>query len=175
MIDQTGAYGTEQEERSAVGQVAESAQQTARTAVQQVQDRAREVSTQTGSRVRQLVDERSGDAAAQVLSTADAMRRTGSQLREEGNDRPARIAEAVAERTERLGTYLEQADAERLLRDVESYARRQPWIVAGGGFVLGMLASRFLKASSANGYQAGGEWSRTNALIGETASASGGG
>jgi hypothetical protein len=39
-----------------------------------------------------------------------------------------------------------------MLRDVESYARRQPWIVAAGGFVVGMFASRFLKASSANGY-----------------------
>jgi ElaB/YqjD/DUF883 family membrane-anchored ribosome-binding protein len=152
MTDQTGAHGTDQEERSAVGQMAETAQQTAQEAVQQVQDRARDAKGQAGSRVRRLVDERSGDAASQVRSTADAMRRTGKQLREEGNDAPARITEAIAERAERLGTYLEQADADRMLRDLEGFTRRQPWLVAAGGFLAGLLGSRFLKASSVGRY-----------------------
>jgi ElaB/YqjD/DUF883 family membrane-anchored ribosome-binding protein len=152
MTDQTGAHGTDQEERSTVGQMAEGAQQTAQQAVQQVQERAREAKGQAGNRVRRLVDERSGDAASQVRSTAEAMRRTGSQLREEGNDAPARITEAIAERAERLGAYLEQADSDRMLRDLEGFARRQPWLVAAGGFVAGLLGSRFLKASSAGRY-----------------------
>jgi hypothetical protein len=156
MTDQTGAYGTDQEERSVVGQVAESAQHTAEQAVQQVQDRAREAKGHAGGRVRQLVDERTGDAASQVRSTAEAMRRTGSQLREEGNDGPAKIAEAVAGRAERVGQYLEHADADRLLRDLEGFARRQPWLVAAGGFVVGLLGSRFLKASSAGRFSANG-------------------
>jgi ElaB/YqjD/DUF883 family membrane-anchored ribosome-binding protein len=155
MTDQTSAYGTDQEERSAVGQVAESAQQTAQQAVQQVQDRTRAAKGQAGSRVRRFVDERSGDAGSQVRSTAEAMRRTGEQLREEGNDAPAKIAEAVAERTERIGTYLQQADADRILRDIEDFTRRQPWLVAAGGFVAGLLGSRFLKASSAGRYKSG--------------------
>jgi ElaB/YqjD/DUF883 family membrane-anchored ribosome-binding protein len=184
MADQTGVHGTDQEERSVAGQVAESAQQTAQQAVQQVQDRALEAKGQVGSRVRQLVDERSGDAASQVQSTAEAMRRTGSQLREEGSDAPARIAEAVADRTERLGAYLEQADADRLLRDVENYARRQPWLVAAGGFVLGVFASRIFKASSANRYQSGAAFDGSStgvyvaggrSSVGEMQSASGGG
>jgi ElaB/YqjD/DUF883 family membrane-anchored ribosome-binding protein len=152
MTNQTGASGTDQEARSAVGEMAESAQETAQQAVQQVQDRAREAKGQAGSRVRRLVDERSGDAASQMQSTAEAMRRTGSQLREEGSDTPAKIAEAVAERTERVGRYLEHADADRMLRDLERFTRRQPWLVAAGGFLAGLLGSRFLKASSAGRY-----------------------
>jgi ElaB/YqjD/DUF883 family membrane-anchored ribosome-binding protein len=156
MTHQTGASGTDQEERSAVGQMAENAQETAQRAVQQVQDRAREAKGQAGSRVRRLVDERSGDAASRVQSTAEAMRRTGSQLREEENETPAKIAEAVAERAERVGTYLEQADADRMLRDLERFTRRQPWLVAAGGFLAGLLGSRFLRASSASRYAANG-------------------
>jgi hypothetical protein len=41
-----------------------------------------------------------------------------------------------------------------LLRDVEDFARRNPWAVAAGGFALGFVASRLLKASSSERYRA---------------------
>ena len=84
---------------------------------------------------------------------ANALRKTGEQLRNEGNEQPAKVADAVAERIERLGNYLQQADSDRLLNDVESFGRRRPWVLAAGGAVLGFVASRFLKASSSRRYQ----------------------
>ena len=84
---------------------------------------------------------------------ADALRKTGEQLRNEGNEQPAKVADAVAERIERLGGYLEEVDSDRLLNDVESFGRRRPWILAAGGAVLGFVASRFLKASSSRRYE----------------------
>ena len=54
-----------------------------------------------------------------------------------------------------MGDYLKGASGDRLLRDVEDFARRQPWLVAAGGLALGFAASRFLKASSSRRYQSG--------------------
>jgi ElaB/YqjD/DUF883 family membrane-anchored ribosome-binding protein len=84
---------------------------------------------------------------------AEVLRRTGGSLRDEGNDAPARLTDAVAERTDRLGGYLRGADADAILRDVESFARRRPWLVAAGGVAVGLVASRFLKASSGIRYR----------------------
>ena len=89
-----------------------------------------------------------------MTSIADAMRRTGEQLRNDGKDGPAKVTDQAAERAERLGGYLRDSDADRILGDVEAFARRQPWAVAAGGVVLGFVASRFLKASSSRRYQA---------------------
>jgi hypothetical protein len=83
------------------------------------------------------------------------VRSMAEQLRSQGKDTPARVAEQVADRAEWFGSYLRDADGERLLRDAEDVARRQPWLVAAGGLALGFAASRFLKASSSRRYQTG--------------------
>jgi hypothetical protein len=127
----------------------------------QAQEKAQQLRGQASGRMREQVDTRSTQAGEQVQSLADAMRRTGETLRNEGKEGPARLTDGAAERAERLGGYLTDSDADRILRDVESFARRQPWLVAAGGFVLGLLGSRVLKASSSRRYQEsmeGGGW-----------------
>jgi hypothetical protein len=71
-------------------------------------------------------------------------------LREQGKDKPAKLAGQAADRAERLGDYLKRSDADRILNDVEDFGRRQPWAVIVGGLALGIVASRLLKASSAS-------------------------
>jgi hypothetical protein len=73
-------------------------------------------------------------------------------LREQGKDQPANLAKQAADRAERLGGYLRDNDADRILGDVEDFGRRQPWAVIAGGVAVGFLASRFLKASSTRRY-----------------------
>ena len=65
------------------------------------------------------------------------------------------MVDAVADRSERLGAYLSTANSDRLLRDLEDFARRQPWLVAGAGALAGFLTARFVKASSGSRYAAG--------------------
>jgi hypothetical protein len=103
--------------------------------------------------VREQVDTRSTEAGSQLQATAQAVRRTSEQLRGEGKETPAKVVDAVADRTERLGGYLTSSDADRILRDAEDVARRQPWLVAFGGAVLGFLAARFVKASSSRRFE----------------------
>ena len=78
------------------------------------------------------------------------------------------MAEQVADRAESFGSYLRDADGERLLRDVEDVARRQPWLVAAGGLALGFAASRFLKASSSRRYQTGDDRSSAGRSVDAT-------
>jgi hypothetical protein len=83
------------------------------------------------------------------------VRSVAQQLREQGKEGPAKIADQAADRAERLGSYLKQADGEAILRDVEGFGRKQPWAVMAGGLAAGFLASRFLKASSSRRAEAG--------------------
>jgi hypothetical protein len=126
-----------------------------RDKTQLAQEKAQGALGQARGRLRDQVDQRSTQAGDQVHSTAQDMRALAEQLRGQGKDTPARVAEQVADRAESFGTYLRDADGERLLRDVEEVARRQPWLVAAGGLALGFAASRFLKASSSRRYQTG--------------------
>jgi hypothetical protein len=128
-------------------------QEKAREVAGQAQDRAREAAGQARGRVRQEVDRRSTQAGEQVSSNASDARSVADVLRKQGKDAPARYVERAAERAERLGGYLQESDGDRILRDVEDFARRNPWAVAAGGLLVGFAASRMLKASSGDRYR----------------------
>lgn len=119
----------------------------------QAQEKAGEAAQQAKGQVRTQVDERSTQAGQQVTSTASDIRSVADSLREQGQDKPAQLAEQAAQRAERLGSYLTESDTDRILQDVEDFARRQPWAVVAGGLFLGFAASRLLKASSTDRYQ----------------------
>ena len=114
---------------------------------------ARDAKQKAGSQLRSQVDQRSTDAGHRVAGLASDARAVGETLREQGKDQSARLAEQAADRAERLGGYLKESDADRILGDVEDFGRRQPWAVIAGGVAVGLVASRFLKASSIERYE----------------------
>jgi ElaB/YqjD/DUF883 family membrane-anchored ribosome-binding protein len=105
-------------------------------------------------KLREQVDQRSTQAGQQVSTVADDVRSVAEQLRTQGKDKPAQYAEQAAEKVQSAGQWLETADGDQLMRDVEDFARRNPWAIAAGGLALGLVASRFLKASSGERYRA---------------------
>jgi hypothetical protein len=123
-------------------------------AASQAQDRAREAAGQARGRMREEVDRRSTEIGERVGGSAGDARSVAEELRKQGKDTPARLVGQAADRAERLGGYLQESDGERILNDVEGFARRNPWAVAAGGLVLGFAASRMLKASSGERYRA---------------------
>lgn len=138
---------------SATGQAKEKVQEAADQVHEQVGQKAQEFRGQAADGIRQQLDSRSTQAGEQVSAAADALRRVGNQLREEGQEAPARYATQVAQPVERLGRYLTEADGQRILGDVERLARRRPWVTAVGGAALGFVVARFVKASSTGGGQ----------------------
>ncbi len=128
-------------------------QEKAREVAGQAQDKAREAAGQARGRMTQEADRRSTQAGEQMSSSAGDARSVAEELRKQGKHTPARYVEQAADRAERLGGYLQESDGDRILRDVEDFARRNPWAVAAGGLVLGFAASRMLKASSGERYR----------------------
>jgi hypothetical protein len=122
-------------------------------AKEKAQAAAGEAKEKAGSQLRSQVDQRSTEAGHRVGGLASDVRAVGESLREQGKDQPAKLAEQAADRAERLGSYLQESDADRILGDVEDFGRRQPWVVIAGGVAIGFVASRFLKASSLDRYE----------------------
>src|SRR3954470_22077493 len=135
---------------------------------EQAKEKAQEGAQQAKRTVSQQVDQRSTQAGERVGSTAHDIRSVGEELRKQGKDQPAKLAEQAAQRAESLGDYLQRSDGDTILRDVEDFGRRQPWAVIAGGVVLGFVASRFLKASSSRRYESPANTSRGVASGGAT-------
>ena len=115
---------------------------------EQAKEKAQETAQQAKRGVRDQVDQRSTEAGERVGSMAQDARSVAEELRRQGKDQPAKLAEQAADRAESLGSYLQRSDGDTILRDLEDFGRRQPWTVIAGGVALGFAASRFLKASS---------------------------
>ncbi|WP_028065987.1 hypothetical protein [Solirubrobacter soli] len=115
---------------------------------EQAKEKAHEGAQQAKRTVRDQVDQRSTEAGERVGSAAEDIRSVGAELRRQGKDQPAKLAEQAAHRAESLGAYLRRSDGDTILRDLEDFGRRQPWAVIAGGLAVGVAASRFLKASS---------------------------
>jgi hypothetical protein len=125
----------------------------ARDKAQAAQDKAKGTLGQARGQFRDQVDQRSTQAGERVANTAADVRSIADELRQQGKDTPARMVDQVAGQAERFGDYLKGASGDRILRDVEGFARSKPWLVAASGLALGFAASRVLKASSSSRYQ----------------------
>jgi hypothetical protein len=88
-----------------------------------------------------------------LTSVADSLKQVGGSLREADDETgitelTAKYGESLANQIEQISNYFERKDVREMMRDVESFARRNPALFIGGAFTLGLLAARFLKSSS---------------------------
>jgi hypothetical protein len=118
----------------------------------QAQEKAQQAAGQAREQMRSQIDQRSTDAGRKVSEQGSDLRAVGDQLRQQGKDGPAKLADQAAHHVERAGSWLSESDADTILHDVEDAARKNPWVVVAGGIALGFAASRFLKASSSDRY-----------------------
>ncbi|HEX5467903.1 MAG TPA: hypothetical protein VFW80_02525 [Gaiellaceae bacterium] len=130
----------------------EQASEKVQEATSVAQEKASEFREQGSARLRDQVDQRSTQVGSQARSLAEALRRSGNDLGNEGNGNAAQLANQVADRVEGVGSYLERVSGDDVMRDVESFARRRPWMLAGLGLLAGVAAARFMKASSEQRY-----------------------
>jgi hypothetical protein len=150
-------YGTEPvhgtEGTAGDGGTTEQVKDQVREKAQVAQDKARGVAGQARGRLSEQVDQRSTQVGERIAGTAGDVRSIAVELRSQGKDAPANLADQVAGQADRVGDYLKGASGDRILRDVEDFARRQPMLVAAAGLAMGFAASRFLKASSSRRYE----------------------
>ena len=96
------------------------------------------------------VDAGLSKAGEMVEQIAGAVRQGGEQLRDQ-QPQIASFVDTAAGEVDRFARYLSGATAQDVLRETENFARRQPAIFLGGALALGLVASRFLKASPQGG------------------------
>jgi uncharacterized protein YjbJ (UPF0337 family) len=149
---QGGGEGTADQAKEKVSEAAEQAKDKASEVAGQAGDRVRDFAGEAQQQARTQIDQRSTEAGERVTGTADDLRSVGEELRNQGKEGPAKIADQAADRIERAGSYLRDSDADRLLHDAEDFGRRRPWAVLAGGVVLGVAAARVLRASARDRY-----------------------
>jgi ElaB/YqjD/DUF883 family membrane-anchored ribosome-binding protein len=137
----------------AVAEVKEKGQELASSTQEQLSTKAHELGEDVSFQAREQLDQRSTQAGEQVQAMGHALQSGVEQLRSEGKHVPAKVMAQVAERAEDLGAYLQSAQADRILMDLERFARRRPWVTAGVGVFAGFVASRFVKASADRRYE----------------------
>jgi hypothetical protein len=115
-------------------------------------ERAADIGLQQADRGREM-------AAEGIDKVARTVRRVSTDMQ---TDQPqiANAALTAADQAEKVAQYLRQTDARQMISNVEEVARRQPLIFLGGAFLLGVAASRFIKAaggghSAQPGYRSG--------------------
>ena len=111
---------TEEHSEGAVAEAKELAADVVEAAGTQLAAKAGEVKEEAGFQVREQVDQRSTQAGEQVSALAQAFAPSVQRLRSEGNTSAADLVDGIADRADRLGSYLQSANADRLLGDVRS-------------------------------------------------------
>lgn len=102
-------------------------------------ERATEVGFSKADQARQQTAEGLGQLASSVRRVSTDMESEQPMI--------ANLADTAAEQTERIAGFLRETDARELVHTVEDVARRQPLLFVGGAFLLGVAASRFIKAA----------------------------
>lgn len=117
-----------------------------------VMDQAKEQTGQMVEKARgsafQAVDQQKHRAADSLGSVAQALRQTGDSLHSSDQGALGQYADRAADAIEQFSSQLHDKSVEELLSDAERFARREPELFLGGAVLLGLLASRFLKASA---------------------------
>jgi hypothetical protein len=137
-------------------EIKDQTQQKASELKERVQQKAAELKDQAAHQAASRVDTQRETAAQGIGSIAQALRQTSRQMSDQDQLGMTSYIDQAADQVERLSSYLQSNDINRLVGDVERFARRQPAVFLGGMFLAGLLGARFLKSSSPNqGYRYG--------------------
>ena len=126
----------------------------ARSQIRQVKDQVVDQAKNTFQEVREKATSSLGDsrrqAADQIGGIGTAFHSASDHLRGENQERLAGLTDSLAGQVDQAANYLRDADLDRIKRDVENLARRQPTLVFGAALAIGLIGARFLKSSDSN-------------------------
>ena len=147
---ENAAVGTEQasQREGANAGTGSGAREQVRQAKDKVMDQARSTLRDARDKAGSTLSQSRFQAADQIGGIGSALHRTSETLRGEDQAKFADVADSVGRQIDRVAEYLREADGGRMARDLEGLARRQPALVFGGAFALGLIAARFLKSST---------------------------
>ena len=103
--------------------------------------------TTASHEARATLEEGHGSAVALAGDASAALDDAASRLSDEGQETLAQATSAVADQLATLAQSLEQRSLNELVDDARRVARRNPGLFMVGGVVVGLVLSRFFKAS----------------------------
>jgi hypothetical protein len=115
---------------------------------QQVQAATGNLADQAKQQIATQLNNQKERAATSLDTVAQAMRQTGQQLQDRGQEPVAGYATKAAEQVEQVTRYLNERDVVELRMDAERLVRNQPVLFLAGAFALGWLSARFFKSSA---------------------------
>jgi hypothetical protein len=121
--------------------------------LQQAKQTTSEVVDQVQQQAGSKIDRQKDVTVGELEKVAGAVRQLGEGLG--GQDQgpiahyAAEYGRKAADGLERFTNYLRQNDTKALMHEVENFGRRQPALLLGGAFLLGLASARFLKSSMA--------------------------
>ena len=95
------------------GEAAGKAEEVTAKVQEAVQEKAGEAKGAVSQAVSQRVETTSSQAASQLYDVSSAFRQSSSELREQGKEQPAKVVEAVFDRTDQLARYLSESSSSR--------------------------------------------------------------
>lgn len=119
--------------------------------MEQAKQTTNEVVSQVQEQANSQINRQKESAASELSTVVNAVRRFGETLNNEGQGPIARMAaqygDKAADGLDRVARYLREQDPKRLLNDVQNFGRRQPVLMIGGAFLLGLAGARIIKSS----------------------------
>ena len=148
---QTGQQGQQGQH----GQTAQAGQHGQQNKDQDLLERAKQAGGEIVNQVQQQagtqIDRGKETAADELSQVVNAVRQFGQNLAGQANGPIARYAaeygDKAANSLERFSKYIREQDAKRLLNDVQNFGRRQPALLLGGAFLLGLAGARLIRSS----------------------------
>jgi hypothetical protein len=113
---------------------------------QEVRQKTGEVMGNAKETARSAIGEQKEVAASGLGEFAGCLRNAAREVHDR-NPLVASVAEGAADRLQRLSGTLGSKDLDTIVRDTESFARREPMVFLGAAMVAGFIAIRFLKSS----------------------------
>jgi ElaB/YqjD/DUF883 family membrane-anchored ribosome-binding protein len=128
---------------------------------------AKDMAGQAADKIKEAVSDKKGAGAAYVGSLAETIRRAG---REFDNDLPiaGKYIRKAASQVENVADSIRSGDFNDLVRNTQSFARRQPTAFLGIAALAGFAVVRFLKSSSDTPAESSVEGTATQAQTSQT-------
>lgn len=143
------------------GQATEQAKQQSQQLAQQALRQASELANRGTEQAKSQLASQKHNVSQRLTPVQSALRETGHQLKNQGQEPVAGYAEQAADQVERFSTYLRETDVDEIIDEVRSVARRRPGLFLGSAAAMGFFATRFLKSSSGEATSAGDGYSVT--------------
>jgi hypothetical protein len=114
----------------------------------EAKQQAKSMASQAAEQGKSAINQQKDNVVQKVDTVSDAIRSAADELQEGGQPQAGHYVSMVADQLESFSRQLRNKDANSLLRDAESLARRSPVLFFAGALLAGFAASRFMRSSA---------------------------